>query len=192
DVWLEEATVLSAEESTDADGSIVAYTWTWEGGAATGERPTVVVDQATTITLTITDSNGAQANTTVRLEPTAGPSVQNLQAAHDGQGRVTITWTWTGDVVSFDVLRNGELVATTTELTHTDLPLMSGLNTYTVQPFTEERTFLKGTSVVALQVVDVVIEQPEPAKGLGYGLGGSMVFLLVLLQFMMRRGGERP
>ena len=192
DVWLEEATVLSAEESTDADGSIVAYTWTWEGGAATGERPTVVVDQATTITLTITDSNGAQANTTVRLEPTAGPSVQNLQAAHDGQGRVTITWTWTGDVVSFDVLRNGELVATTTEMTHTDLPLMSGLNTYTVQPFTEERTFLKGTSVVALQVVDVVIEQPEPAKGLGYGLGGSMVFLLVLLQFMMRRGGERP
>jgi hypothetical protein len=118
--------------------------------------------------------------------------VQNLQAAHDGQGRVTITWTWTGDVVSFDVLRNGELVATTTEMTHTDLPLMSGLNTYTVQPFTEERTFLKGTSVVALQVVDVVIEQPEPAKGLGYGLGGSMVFLLVLLQFMMRRGGERP
>ena len=89
------------------------------------------------------------------------------------------------------MLRNGELVAMTTEMTHVDLPLMSGLNTYTVQPFTEERTFLKGTSGVALQVDDVVIEQPEPAEGLGYGLGGSMVFLLILLQFMMRRGGER-
>ena len=191
DVWLEEATVLSAETSTDADGSIVAYRWTWEDGVATGERPTVVVDEAKTITLTITDSNGAEANTTVRLEPTAGPSVQNLQATHDGRGQVTIMWTWTGDDASFNVLRNGELVAMTTEMTHVDLPLMSGLNTYTVQPFTEERTFLKGTSGVALQVDDVVIEQPEPAEGLGYGLGGSMVFLLILLQFMMRRGGER-
>ncbi len=191
DVWLEEATVLSAEASTDADGSIVAYRWMWEGGAATGERPTVVIDEATTITLTITDSNGAEANTTVRLEPTAGPSVQNLQAVHDGRGQVTITWTWTGNDALFNVLRNGELVVTTTAMTHVDLPLMSGLNTYTVQPFNEERTFLKGTSEVALQVDDVVIEQPEPATGLGYGLGGSMVFLLILLQFMMRRGGER-
>ena len=103
-----------------------------------------------------------------------------------------MTWTWTGDVASFNVLRNGERVATTNEMTHVDLPLMSGLNTYTVQPFNDERTFLKGTSEVALQVDDVVIEQPEPATGLGYGLGGSMVFLLILLQFMMRRGGERP
>ena len=191
-VWVDEATVLSAETSTDADGSIVAYRWTWEGGATTGERPTVVVSEATTITLTITDSNGAEANTTVRLVPSAGPSVQNLQAVHDGRGQVTMTWTWTGDVASFNVLRNGERVATTNEMTHVDLPLMSGLNTYTVQPFTDERTFLKGTSEVALKVDDVVIEQPEPATGLGYGLGGSMVFLLILLQFMMRRGGERP
>ena len=191
-VWVDEATVLSAETSTDADGSIVAYRWTWEGGATTGERPTVVVSEATTITLTITDSNGAEANTTVRLVPSAGPSVQNLQAVHDGRGQVTMTWTWTGDVASFNVLRNGERVATTNEMTHVDLPLMSGLNTYTVQPFNDERTFLKGTSEVALQVDDVVIEQPEPATGLGYGLGGSMVFLLILLQFMMRRGGERP
>ena len=191
-VWVDEATVLSAETSTDADGSIVAYRWTWEGGATTGERPTVVVSEATTITLTITDSNGAEANTTVRLVPSAGPSVQNLQAVHDGRGQVTMTWTWTGDVASFNVLRNGERVATTNEMTHVDLPLMSGLNSYTVQPFNDERTFLKGTSEVALQVDDVVIEQPEPATGLGYGLGGSMVFLLILLQFMMRRGGERP
>ena len=191
-VWVDEATVLSAETSTDADGSIVAYRWTWEGGATTGERPTVVVSEATTITLTITDSNGAEANTTVRLVPSAGPSVQNLQAVHDGRGQVTMTWTWTGDVASFNVLRNGERVATTNEMTHVDLPLMSGLNSYTVQPFNDERTFLKGTSEVALQVDDVVIEQPEPATGLGYGLGGSMVFILILLQFMMRRGGERP
>ena len=190
-VWVEEATVLSAETSTDADGSIVAYRWTWESGAATGERPTVVVSQDTTITLTITDNNGAEANTTVRLEPSAGPSVQSLQADHDGRGQVDITWAWTGDAASFNVLRNDELVATTNETSYVDLPLMSGLNTYTVQPFTQERTFLNGASETALQVVDVVIEQPEPAKGLGYGLGGSMVVLLILLQFMMRRGGER-
>ena len=167
----------------------MAYRWTWEDGAATGETPMVVVNQDTTITLTITDSNGAEANTTVRLEPSAGPSVQSLQADHDGRGQVEITWTWTGDAASFNVLRNGELVATTNETSYVDLPLMSGLNAYTVQPFTQERTFLNGASETALQVVDVVIEQPEPAKGLGYGLGGSMVVLLILLQFMMRRGG---
>ena len=60
----------------------------------------MVVSEATTITLTITDSNGAEANTTVRLVPRR--FVQNLQAVHDGRGQVT-TWTWTGDVASFNV-----------------------------------------------------------------------------------------
>ena len=52
-----------------------------------------------------------------------------------------MTWTWTGDVASFNVLRNGERVATTNEMTHVDLPLMSGLNTYTCNPSpTSERS----------------------------------------------------
>ncbi len=190
-VWRGEATVLSAESSTDADGTIEAYVWMWDGGSATGERPTVVVNQSTTVTLTITDNNGAKANTTMRLEPSTGPSVQNLQAIHDGSGKVSISWAWPGDVASYNVLRNGELVATTQTTTYVDLPLMSGLNTYTVQPFNEERTFLRGASETSLQVVDIVIEQPEPAQGLGYVLGGSMVIVLILLQFVMRRGGEQ-
>ena len=40
---------------------------------------------------------------------------------------------------------------------------MSGLNTHTVQPFNDERTFLKGTSDVACK--GRRDEQPEPATG---------------------------
>lgn len=191
-VWSDEATVLSAEASSDADGQIVAYQWSWEEGTATGERPVLVVNKDTTVTLTVTDSNGAKANTTMMLVPSVGPTVQTLQAAHDSQGRVSISWAWTGEAVSYNVLRNGELVATVETMTYVDHPPMSGMNTYTIQPFNDERTFLRGASDISLQVVDVVIEQPEPARGVGYALGGSMVVLLVLLQFMMRRGGERP
>ncbi len=190
-VWSGEATVLSAEASSDADGQIVAYLWSWEGGTATDERPALVINNDTSVMLTVTDSNGAKSNTTVVLEPSAGPSVQNLQATHDSQGRVSITWAWTGEAVSYNVLRNGELVANTEANSYVDRPPMSGYNTYTIQPLNDERTFVKGTSEATLQVVNVDIEQPEPAQGLGLALGISMVSLLVLLQFMMRRRGER-
>ena len=126
------------------------------------------------------------------MEPVQGPRTLNLQGTHDGDGRVSLQWTWTGDTVSFNVLRNGVLVGTTNETTFVDRPLMSGLNEYTVQPFEAERTFLRGTGEVRVEVTGVEIEQPEPSRGLGYGLGAGLVLVLLLLQFMvLRKGGGR-
>ena len=69
---------------------------------------------------------------------------------------------------------------------------MSGVNTYTLQPFDDERMFLKATGEVSVDVTGVEVEQPEPAQGLGYGLGATMVLVLLLLQFLLvRKGGGR-
>ena len=152
--------------------------------------PLPVVSQQPT--LTITDDYGASANVSLRLKPTPGPSMQNVAGIHDGKGQVSISWSWTSTPVSYNILRNGVLIGTTNDTSYTDRPLMSGINTYTLQPFDDERTFLKATGGVSVEVSGVEIEQPEPAQGLGYGLGGSLVLVLLLLQFLLgRKGGGR-
>ncbi len=191
-VWVGETTVLSADASSDLDGEILQYKWTWEGGFALGEQAEVVLLEDTLVTLTITDDHGASANVSLRLKPTPGPSMQNVAGIHDGKGQVSISWSWTSTPVSYNILRNGVLVGTTNDTSYTDRPLMSGINTYTLQPFDDERTFLKATGGVSVEVSGVEIEQPEPAQGLGYGLGGSLVLVLLLLQFLLvRKGGGR-
>ena len=132
------------------------------------------------------------AMTSTTLTPTLGPAVQNLEAVHDGAGSVQLTWTWTGDSVTHHVYRNGDMIGATDSTAFTDRPPMSGANTYTVQPVSEERTFQRGADDVGVQVIDVEIVTPEPAAGLGYGLGGAMILVLLLLQVLtLRSGGGR-
>ena len=191
-VWLGETTVLSADASTDVDGEILQYRWTWEGGFAVGATAEIVLLEDTLITLTITDDHGASANASLQLEPTMGPEMRSVSGAHDGEGRVALSWSWTGAPVSYNILRNGVLVGTTNDTSYTDQPLMSGVNTYTLQPFDDERIFLKATGEVSVDVSGVEVEQPEPAQGLGYGLGATLVVVLLLLQFLLvRKGGGR-
>ena len=84
------------------------------------------------------------------------------------------------------------MIGTTESTTFTDRPPMSGVNTYTVQPVSEDRTFQRGSDDVGLQVNDVEIVTPAPAAGLGYGLGGAMILVLLLLQILtLRSGGGR-
>ncbi len=56
---------LDASASTDADGDIVSYAWTWEGGSASGVTPEAVFpasDTPVTVTLTVSD---AQSNSSI-------------------------------------------------------------------------------------------------------------------------------
>jgi len=47
---------LDGSGSSDPDGDSLTYDWTWSGGSATGENPTVTLPSgATTITLTVSD-----------------------------------------------------------------------------------------------------------------------------------------
>ena len=62
---------LDASSSTDADGRIISYAWTWEGGSATGITPRAIFESGTyRVTLTVTDERGGTA--TSGLTITAG------------------------------------------------------------------------------------------------------------------------
>jgi len=85
--------------SSDPDGTITSYAWTFgDGGSATGATTshTYVTAGNYTTQLTVTDNQGATASTTVGIVVNAGPTApaapSNL-AASVGTGRVvTLTW----------------------------------------------------------------------------------------------------
>jgi hypothetical protein len=192
EVWTGEHTLLSGASSVDADGQIVMHRWTVDGQVLVGKDVLLILEEATEVSLTVIDEHGGMAMTSTTLNPTLGPEVQNLEAVHDGAGSVQLTWTWSGEFVTHHVYRNGDMIGVTDSTTFTDRPPMSGVNTYTVQPVSEERTFQRGADDVGLQVNDVEIVTPAPAAGLGYGLGGAMILVLLLLQILtLRSGGGR-
>jgi V8-like Glu-specific endopeptidase len=62
--------VLDAGASTDADGDIASYAWTWPGGSAEGrlaEGSFPVTNGTITVTLTVTDALGGVATDTLTL-----------------------------------------------------------------------------------------------------------------------------
>ena len=191
-VWIGETTVLSGAQSTDLDGRVVMHRWTVDDTVLVGEDVVLIVEATTEVSLTVIDEHGGTSTAAITLTPTTGPSVQSLVALHDGEGAVELTWTWDGEPAVHHIYRNGAMIGTTNATGFTDRPPMSGANTYTVQPVNDDRTFQRGSDDVSVLVNDVDIVVPEPATGLGYGLGGLMIFVLVLLQALaMRSGGGR-
>ena len=190
-VWFNEATVLSAASSSDADGEVVRFIWSWDESTSSGDTLDVVLTQDTTVMLTVFDDSGAASNTTVQLSVEIGPNIQNLAVFSDDRGNVKLTWTWTGDAVAFNVFRNDNLVGTTEATTFDDLPPLSGRNNYLVQPVNDERVFINGADEVSVLLDAFAVEEPGPETGLGFGLGALMLVGLLLAQFMGgRKGGE--
>ena len=184
--------MLSGAQSTDLDGRVVMHRWTVDDTVLVGEDVVLIVEATTEVSLTVIDEHGGTSTAAITLTPTTGPSVQSLVALHDGEGAVELTWTWDGEPAVHHIYRNGAMIGTTNATGFTDRPPMSGANTYTVQPVNDDRTFQRGSDDVSVLVNDVDIVVPEPATGLGYGLGGLMIFVLVLLQALaMRSGGGR-
>ena len=59
---------LDATESSDPDGTLVSYEWTWDGGQATGAVATAVFEAGTyQVSLTVTDDLGARDTATVMI-----------------------------------------------------------------------------------------------------------------------------
>ena len=190
-VWFNEATVLSAASSSDADGEVVRFAWSWDGTTFSGETLNVVLTEDTEVMLTVTDDSGATSNTTVQLDVEIGPNIQNLAVFSDDKGNVKLTWSWTGETVAFNIFRNDNLVGTTDAMTFEDQPPLSGRNTYVVQPVNEERVFINGADETSVLLNAFAVEEPGPETGLGFGLGALMLIGLLLTQFLGgRKGGE--
>ncbi|NJB87476.1 pectin methylesterase-like acyl-CoA thioesterase [Lewinella marina] len=63
---------FDGSRSYDFDGHITGYNWTWEGGSASGPKPTVVFDAGVyQVKLQVTDDSGLTNSTTITVEATA-------------------------------------------------------------------------------------------------------------------------
>jgi PKD repeat protein len=120
---------FDASASTDPDGTLVSYGWTF-GDGSTGVGRTVGYDYASPgvypATLTVTDSGGAKVSTSSDV------TVISLTARSyrtKGVRRVDLAWYGPPTGTSVDVFRNGVRIATTTLDTMTDT-LPSGSATY--------------------------------------------------------------
>lgn len=85
-----ETVTLNGSGSSDPDGTIVSYSWTEDGGViATGATPTVEMDNGThTITLTVTDDNGAIASDQVVITVEAPTAANQLPVADAGSDQM--------------------------------------------------------------------------------------------------------
>ena len=192
EVWFNEHTELSAENSDDADGRVVTYLWTWNGQTAAGPTLRLLLTDDATVTLTVTDDSGTTATATLNLTVSIGPKVTDVKAFHDGTGEVRLTWAWNGEETMFNILRNGAVVGTTDSNSFTDTPLMSGTNAYTVQPFNDERVHQNGATDISIAVTLDAVEEAAPSTSLGYLLAGVMLLALLLSPLLAtRNGGDR-
>lgn len=106
------------DESTDTDGSVVAWDWDFGGGnSSTAQDPTYTWTAAGSfdVTLTVTDDDGGTHSVTqpVTVEagdpPPTGGIVVTLTADKD-KGRHLVIVEWTGAAGPVDIWRDGDLV----------------------------------------------------------------------------------
>lgn len=117
DVNGSENVVLNGSGSFDSDGVIVSYEW-YEGAAllATSVSPTVAFALGShTVTLVVTDNDGATASDAVQINVVAESSGINLSAVgYKVKGLMKADLSWSGAAsVNVDVYRNGVVITTT-------------------------------------------------------------------------------
>jgi subtilisin family serine protease len=110
---------FNASASTDSDGSIVSYAWTFgDGTTGSGVEVNKTYSAAGTysVKLTVTDNAGATGSQTQSLTVTAPPSGDEFilaVRAYKVQGRKRADLTWSGATTSsVDVFRDGVKVTT--------------------------------------------------------------------------------
>ena len=89
---------LDGSGSSDSDGTIATYAWAWNGGSATGVRPTATFATGTyAVTLTVTDNQGATATDVVNVTATAPPTGSSTFWLEAECATVGSTWTLVND-----------------------------------------------------------------------------------------------
>jgi len=107
------------DTSTDSDGTVVSWSWTFgDGASATQQHPSHTYGSGGTysVTLTVTDNGGATGNTSQNVTVSDSSSGITLSVTgYKVKGLQKVDLTWSGATsTGVDVFRNGSKVATTT------------------------------------------------------------------------------
>lgn len=107
------------DQSSDADGSVAAWSWTFgDGGTATAQNPahSYAAGGTYTVRLTVTDDGGATGTTSQQVTVSASPPAITLSATLGTQvkNRQPVNLAWSGATgAQVDLYRNGSLVTAT-------------------------------------------------------------------------------
>ena len=107
------------DQSTDADGSVVLWSWSFgDGGSSTARNPSRTYSAAGTygVTLTVTDDDGATHQQSANVSVTASPppSLTLTISGRTDAEKHYITHLWAGATgTSVDLYRNGTKIQTT-------------------------------------------------------------------------------
>jgi len=181
-IWIGEWTTLDATQSSDVDGRVVEATWSWVDAAGTissdsGLEIQMVPLSNTVVTLTVLDDMGAFATTDVQLSAVQGPVITDFNTESKGKS-VVLEWDWNGPNATFNILRNGILVGTTSSESYTDIPLFAGDTSYAIQPQIGDMTLIAGTSgAQSILIETAATEAPGPSST--GGLISGIIFLLI-------------
>ena len=105
--------------SSDSDGSVVAWSWDFgDGDTGSGETAShqYLMSGSYTVTLTVTDDDGATSSVSQVYDvevPAAEMDLTVTKVNRSRRGSARVGLEWTGNSSSYSVLRDGNLVGTT-------------------------------------------------------------------------------
>ena len=105
------------DTSSDVDGSVVAWSWDFgDGATSTAQHPSHAYSVAGgyTVTLTVTDDDGATAEATSPVNATEPSPISLSASGYKVRGEHTVDLSWSGAAgLNVDIERDGGVVATT-------------------------------------------------------------------------------
>jgi serine protease len=115
--------------SSDSDGSITGYSWSFGGTGSTASH-TFPAAGTYSVTLTVTDDDGATGTSTQSVtvsDSGGGTGIQLSGTARKVKGMVQVTLNWSGaTTTNVDIYRNATKITTVNDSVHVDATGLKG------------------------------------------------------------------